>query len=171
LAGFRRVVQEGITLKVNENGRVDAVLPVGQVSESVTVTAEATAVDTRSSSVGEVVDRTRIQELPLNGRNAMGLARLAPGVAKVSAPIALNQARSGPSISVGGGCDTQNEFRFDGASHANPLHNNLFNLPSPDALQEFKVLTSNFSAEYGRFAGGLFIAVTRSGTNQLHGAL
>src|SRR5262249_23489458 len=123
------------------------------------------------AAVGEVVDRTRIQELPLNGRNAMGLSRLVPGVAKANVPTALSQARQGPSVAVGGGRDTENEVRFDGASNSNPLQNNLFNLPSPDALQEFKVLTSNFSAEYGRFAGGLFVAVTRSGTNEIHGAL
>jgi hypothetical protein len=170
-SGFRRWVQDGITLEVNDNARVDSVLSVGPVSESVTVNAEATGVDTRSSTVGEVVDHTRIQELPLNGRNAMGLARLVPGVAKANVPTALSQARQGPSIAVAGGRDTENEFRFDGASHANMLQNTLFNLPSPDALQEFKVLTSNVSAEYGRFAGGVFVAVTRSGTNQVHMSL
>jgi hypothetical protein len=170
-SGFRRAVQDGITLAVNDNARVDGSLTVGQVTESVTVTGEATGVDTRSATVGETVDHVRIQELPLNGRNAMGLARLVPGVAKDTVPTALSQARQGPSIAVAGGRDTENEVRFDGAPHSNPLQNNLFNLPSPDALQEFKVLTSNVSAEYGRFAGGLFAAVTRSGSNDLHGTL
>src|SRR5438094_7762387 len=123
-SGFRRAVQDGITLAVNDNARVDVALAVGQVTESVTVTAEATGVDTRSSTVGEVVDHVRIQEMPLNGRNAMGLARLVPGVAKTSVPTALSQARQGPSIAVAGGRDTQNELRFDGASNSNPLQNN-----------------------------------------------
>src|SRR6476646_929353 len=74
-AGFRRAVQDGISLAVNDNARVDGALTVGQVTESVTVTAEATGVDTRSATVGQTVDHIRIQELPLNGRNAMALAR------------------------------------------------------------------------------------------------
>jgi hypothetical protein len=85
-SGFRRSIQEGITVEVNQNARVDATLSVGQLTESITVNAEATGVDTRSTSVGEVIDRTRIQELPLNGRNAMELARIVPGVARSSAP-------------------------------------------------------------------------------------
>src|SRR5688572_11660274 len=152
--GFRRFIQDGITLTVNENARVDAVLSVGQVSESITVTAEATGVDTRSSTMGEVVDRIRVQELPLKGRNAMELARVVPGVVRVSAPTAVTQARGGPGITVAGGRDTENEFRFDGAAQKNLTHNSALNLPNPDALQEFKVVTSNASAEYGRYGGG-----------------
>jgi hypothetical protein len=167
-AGFRRVAQEGIRIEVNQNARVDVTLTIGQVSESINVTADATGVDTRSSTVGEVVDRVRVQELPLNGRNAMELARIVPGVARTSAPTAISQARSGPAVIVGGGRDTENELRFDGTSHKSLLQNTLFNLPAPDAIQEFKVMTSNFSAEYGRFGGGLFIAATRAGTNRLH---
>jgi hypothetical protein len=170
-AGFRRFIQDGITLVVNENARVDAVLTVGQLSESVTVTAEATGVDTRSSAMGEVVDRVRVQELPLRGRNVMELAMVVPGVIRVSAPTAVTQARSGPTITVAGGRDTENEFRFDGISHKNLTHNSALNLPSPDALQEFKVQTSSFSAEYGRYGGGVFVAVTRAGSNAFHGSV
>ena len=94
-AGFRRVLQEGIRVEVNQNARVDLTLSLGQVSESISVTADAIGVDTRSSTVGEVVDRVRVQELPLNGRNAMELARIVPGVARTSAPTAIAQARSG----------------------------------------------------------------------------
>jgi len=74
-------------------------------------------------------------------------------------------------VSVAGGRATQNEVRFDGSSHVALYHNSALNLPSPDALQEFKVLTSNFTAEYGRYGGGVFIAVTRAGTNQFHGSV
>jgi hypothetical protein len=116
-AGFRRVLQEGIRVEMNQNARVDFTLSVGQVSESISVTADAIGVDTRSSTVGEVVDRVRVQELPLNGRNAMELARIVPGVARTSAPTAIPQARGGPAVIVGGGRDTQNEIRFDGTSH------------------------------------------------------
>jgi hypothetical protein len=169
-AGFHKFVQSGITLNVNDHARVDVTLEVGQVSENVSVTAQAIGVDTQSTSMGGVVDNTRVRELPLNGRNVMELARTVPGVARTSAPTAVPQARGGPAIIVAGARDTENEMRFDGTQNKNPLQNTLLNLPSPDALQEFKVLTSSFSAEYGRFGGGLFIAVTRSGTNQLHGS-
>src|SRR5262249_25520186 len=156
----------GITLVVGANARVDVTLTLGNVSESVTVSAETTGVDTRSSVVGELVDRARIQELPLNGRNAMALARTVPGVIGVSAPTVVTQARPGPAITVAGGRDTMNELRFDGASHKNLTQNSVLNLPSPDALQEFKIITNSFSAEYGRNTGGVFVAVTRSGTNE-----
>ena len=168
--GFRSFVQDGITLQVNDASRVDAVLSVGQVNDTVEVAAVAVAVDTRSTSVGGVVDRLRVQELPLNGRNVMALARTIPGIATASAPTIELNARGGPGISVAGGRNNQNEIRFDGSSHVALYHNSPLNLPSPDALQEFKVLTSGFSAEYGRFGGGVFIAVTRAGTNQYHGS-
>jgi len=169
--GFRRFVQDGITLVVGQNARLDVVLTIGAVSESVSVTAQPPNVDTRSATIGELVDRTRIQELPLNGRNAMALARVVPGVVTVGAPTAPTNGRSGPRVVVGGARDTQNEFRFDGTSHQNLTHNSGLNLPSPDALQEFKILTNNYGAEYGRNAGGVFVAVTRAGTNEFHGAV
>lgn len=169
--GFRRFVRDGITLAVNDNVRVDVVLSVGAVTESIQVTAEAPGVDTRSSTIAEVVDRRRIQELPLNGRNAMALARVVPGVISVSAPTTFTNGRSGPDVTVAGGRDTQNEFRFDGTAHQNLTHNSALNFPSPDALQEFKVMTSNYSAEFGRNAGGVFLAVTRAGTNAFHGTV
>src|SRR5713226_784728 len=167
--GFRRFIQEGITLVVNQNARVDVTLTIGAVSESVSVTAQPPDVDTRSSTIGELVDRTRIQELPLNGRNAMALARVIPGVTTVGAPTAPTNGRNGPRVVVGGARDTQNEFRLDGTSHQNLTHNSGLNLPSPDALQEFKILTNNYGAEYGRNGGGVFVAVTRAGTNEFHG--
>ena len=169
--GFRRFVQEGITLEVDQNARVDAVLAVGQLTDSITVSADAIGVDTRAATVGEVVDRLRVQELPVNGRNVMQLAKLIPGVTTVSAPILVTRGRNGPAISVAGGRDTQNEIRLDDSSHVQLYNNSALNLPSPDALQEFKVLTSGFSAEYGRYGGGVFIAVTRAGTNDFHGSL
>jgi hypothetical protein len=168
--GFQTFVQTGITLVVNQNARVDVALSLGTPSQTVEVNAQITSVDTHSAVMGELVDRERIQELPLNGRNAMQLAAVVPGVTNILAtPTIQTQSRSGPSITVAGGRDTQNEFRFDGASWKNITQNTGFNLPNPDALQEFQILTSSPSAEYGRNSGGVFIAVTRSGTNQFHG--
>jgi hypothetical protein len=168
--GFESYVQNGITLDVNANARVDATLKTGSTSQTVQVTAESTGVDTHTAAVGEVVDRERIQELPLNGRNAMQLAAVVPGVTNIlAAPPVQTQSRSSPSITVSGGRDTQNEFRFDGVSWKNITQNTAFNLPNPDALQEFQILTSSPSAEYGRYSGGIILAVTRSGSNQFHG--
>src|SRR4051812_5573934 len=138
-SGFSKNVQSGITLVVDQNARVDITMTVGNVTESVTVRADATGVETRSTTVGELVNRTSIQELPLNGRNAMSLARVAPGVISVSAPTIVSQSRSGPTITVAGGRNTQNEFRFDGISHKNLTQNTALNFPSPDALQEFLI--------------------------------
>ena len=168
--GFQTYVQSGITLDVNANARVDATLKTGSTAETVQVTAESTGVDTRTASVGELVDRERIQELPLNGRNAMQLAAVVPGVTNVLiTPPVQTQSRSGPSITVSGGRDTQNEFRFDGVSWKNITQNTGLNLPNPDALQEFQILTSSPGAEYGRYSGGIILAVTRSGSNHFHG--
>ena len=168
--GFQSYVQNGITLDVNANARVDATLKTGSTSQTVQVTAESTGVDTHTAAVGKVVDRERIQELPLNGRNAMQLAAVVPGVTNIlAAPPVQTQSRSGPSLTVSGGRDTQNEFRFDGVSWKNITQNTAFNLPNPDALQEFQILTSSPSAEYGRYSGGIILAVTRSGSNQFHG--
>jgi hypothetical protein len=169
-SGFAKLVQKGITLDVDQNARVDLMLSVGEVADSITVTGDATGVETRSTAVGELVDRTRIQELPLNGRNAMSLARVVPGVISVSAPTVQTQSRSGPSITVAGGRNTQNEFRFDGISYKNLTQNTALNYPSPDALQEFRIQTTNYSAEFGRNSGGVFNSLTRAGTNQFHGS-
>lgn len=167
--GFQRYTQAGISLVVGQNARMDVELQVGSITEDVNVTAEIPDVDTRSATVGEVVDRVRIQELPLNGRNPIELAAVVPGVISVSAPAVVTNARSGPQLVVAGGRDTSNEFRFDGTSHKNLTQNTALNLPAPDALQEFRVVTSNVSAEYGRYTGGTVIAVTRAGTNEFHG--
>jgi hypothetical protein len=167
--GFKAFVQKGIVLDVNANARVDAPLAMGESTETVEVTGEASGVDTRSATVGELVDRARVEELPLNGRNSMQLAQVVPGVTNIlAAPTVQTQSRSGPSITVSGGRDTQNEFRLDGVSWKNITQNTGLNLPNPDALQEFQILTSSSSAEYGRNSGGIFLAVTRAGTNQFH---
>ncbi len=169
--GFSKVVEKGITLEVDQNARVDVALTVGDVTQSVTVTAESTGVETRSAATGELVDRTRIQELPLNGRNAMALAQVAPGVISVTAPTIVSQSRSGPTITVAGGRNTQNEFRIDGISNKNLTQNTALNFPSPDALQEFVIMTGNYSAEFGRNSGGVIMGVTRAGGNDFHASL
>jgi hypothetical protein len=171
MSGFETFVQIGINLVVNQNARVDAALVLGSTSQTIQVDAQASGVDTHSATMGEMVSRERIQELPLNGRNALTLAAVVPGVTNIiNPPTVQTQSRSGAGITVAGGRDTQNEFRFDGASWKNITQNTSLNLPNPDALQEFQIMTSSPGAEYGRNSGGVFIAVTRSGTNKFHGS-
>ena len=169
--GFKVFVRSGIELSANENDRVDAQLEIGDTSQSVTVAAEAPMVDSRSSVVGTLIDTRRVTDLPTNGRNVISLAGILPGVASISAPQTFTGDRSGPTLSVSGSRQNENLFLFDGAQFNAVFRNTGLNYPPPDALQEVKVLTNSFSAEYGRNAGAVFNVVTKAGTNQFHGTL
>ncbi|MGA2268000.1 MAG: carboxypeptidase regulatory-like domain-containing protein [Bryobacteraceae bacterium] len=170
-AGFQQFRRAAVTLDANQNVRVDAALTVGSITESVTVTAEATLVDSRSAVMGTLIDGARLTDLPTNGRNVISLASLLPGVSDVSTSQTFTGDRSGPTVSMSGTKANMNLFLFDGQDFQAVFRNTGLNFPPPDALQEVKVLTSSFSAEYGHNAGGVFNVVTKSGTNQLHGAL
>ena len=169
--GFQQFRRESITLEANQNVRVDVGLTVGSVSESVVVKADAPLVDSRSAIIGTVIDERRLTDLPINGRDVISLAVLLPGASQVSAPQTFTGDRSGPTLSLSGTRANFNLFLFDGQQYQALLRNTGLTYPPPDALQEVKVLTSNFSAEYGQNGGGVFNVVTKSGTNQLHGAL
>ena len=171
VSGFKTFVQSGIELSANDNDRVDAQLELGNTNQSVTVAAEASMVDSRSSVVGTLIDTQRLVDLPTNGRNIISLAGILPGVASISAPQTFTGDRSGPTLSVSGSRQNENLFLFDGAQFNAVFRNTGLNYPPPDALQEVKVLTNSFSAEYGRNAGAVFNVVTKSGTNQVHGSL
>jgi Carboxypeptidase regulatory-like domain/TonB dependent receptor-like, beta-barrel len=167
--GFQRVVQTGLALSVGQNLRVDATLTVGTVTQEVNVSAQAPLVDTTSGTVSGLVDDRRIVDLPLNGRNIMSLAETVPGVLSVKAPESLSGARSGPMMNTNGGRQNMNLFTFDGSFFNNPSRNTGMNYPPPDAIQEFRLQTSNFDAEYGRNSGSQAMVVSRAGTNLLHG--
>jgi outer membrane receptor protein involved in Fe transport len=169
-SGFKSFQQSGIELSTNDNARVDAQLELGNATQSISVTAEAPMVDSRSSTVGMLIDGRRLAELATNGRNIISLAGTLPGVTAISAPQTFTGDRSGPTLSVSGSRGNQNLFLFDGAQFNAVFRNTGLNYPPPDALQEVKVLTNSFTAEYGRNAGAVFNVVTKSGTNQLHGA-
>jgi hypothetical protein len=156
------------------------VMKVGAIQEVVSVTDTAAQVDLASSSVSEVVSSAEVRELPLNGRDWASLAALQPGVAPVRTQLAQNHVGAGgrglgSQLTVGGARPTQNSYRLDGIvmndySNAGPgsvLGANL----GVDAIQEFSVITTNYSAEYGFTSGGVINAISRSGTNQLHGTL
>jgi outer membrane receptor protein involved in Fe transport len=166
--GFRKFVSEAFRLDADQSREVSVRLDVGATSESVTVTGAVAQVNTVSATIGEVVDEKRIAELPLNGRNPLQLVLLVPGA--VSAPGGGNLNRN-DGIAVNGGRGTSTNYMLDGGDNNDPQQNVAAVVPNPDALEEFSVQTNNFSAEYGRNSGAVVNAVTKSGTNRLHGSL
>jgi hypothetical protein len=166
-AGFKSGVQENIRVQVDENRRVDFRLEVGAVTESITVEAAIAQVETREGTLKEVVDAERIVELPLNGRNAIELQYLVAGVGGRTD----RDQQQNPSVSINGSRTNANNYVLDGGDNHDPYFNSPAAFPNPDALQEFSIQTNAYSADRGRNAGIIMSAVTKSGTNQLHGSL
>ena len=178
-SGFSNQVIEGITLTVAATLKVNFTLPVSSVQNEVTVMSETPQVDTTSAATGEVVTGRVIRELPLNGRDWLQLATLQAGVVGGigQATASVNSDRvskgNGETLSIAGNRPTQNVYLIDGLvendyANASPGSALSINL-GVDAIREFSVLTSEFSAEYGMTAGGVINAIFKSGTNQLHG--
>lgn len=166
--GFSKVVATGRNaLDINQTLRVDLRLPVGSVSNTVEVSSQPTAVETENSTVGGTVTGRAIFELPLNGRNALDLMSTQAGVT----PTNPDNTGQGAGYSIGGGRTDSVTFLLDGGNNNNLLSNSYVANPNPDAIEEFRVLESNYSAEYGRNAGGIVSVVTKSGTNSLHGTV
>lgn len=167
-AGFKKFSQTGIVLQVQQQARLDVKLTVGEVTESVSVTADATVLETTSSSLGKVVDNKRILDLPLNTRNVYGLIYLTPGVAG-----GIGNSHNQVGYSVNGVRGGLFDTLIDGSSAAFPTVNGFHGIsvfPSVDAVAEFKVQGSNFSAEFGRSNGSVMNLVYKSGTNDFHGS-
>jgi hypothetical protein len=170
--GFSPFEQQGIRLNVNTATTLNVALRVGSVAESINVTADAQMVQTQSGTLGQVVQQRYIQELPLNGRNAATLIRMVPGAVTGVGTTNAGYANTGEtiSISVNGSRGNEVNYRLDGATHMDNVTNLNATYPNPDALQEFNVQTSNFSAQYGNFSGAVVNLVTRSGSNEIHGS-
>ncbi len=168
--GFQKQVRSGVELTVSQNLRVDSSLAVGTVQTQLEVTASAPLVDTTDATLSGLIDDRRVQDLPLNGRNIMGLATILPGVSNVSAPQSMGDARGGPEMDVNGGRPNMNLFTFDGGYFNNPSRNTGINYPPPDAIQEVRILTHNFTAEYGHNPGSQVEVLSKSGTNSIHGS-
>src|ERR1051326_4227622 len=172
--GFKQSVSPGVVLQVNQAARLDMELTVGAVTEQVNVTSEAPILETESASRGAVIDQTKMVELPLNGRDYNQLALLSPGVL---APTPRLQSVGFRGVfNVNGNRAFQNAFQLDGVD--NTSYSNSYRglnvqviQPSVEALEEFKIQTNAYSAEFGRSAGALVNAVIRSGTNSLHGSV
>src|SRR5436190_5277940 len=168
-AGFRRQVRSGVELTINQNLRVDSALEVGSIETQVTVHGTATLVDTVSPVLSGLIDDRRVVDLPLNGRNIMSLAAVLPGVLGVSVSQQMDNARSGPIMDVNGGRSNMNLFTFNGGYFNNPSRNTGINYPPPDAIDEVRILTHDFSAEYGHNPGSQVLVASKAGTNQIHG--
>ncbi|MBL8211495.1 MAG: TonB-dependent receptor [Bryobacterales bacterium] len=167
--GFVPVKQMGLELTVQQVARLDVTLKVGTLSETIEVKAQATLLDSESTTVGQVIGNRQVTELPLLGRNTYALAMLVPGV-RNSAGVnnLVSDQISTVSYMINGQRATANEFLLDGAPNSTASQNQPVVNANPDMVQEFKVETNTFSAEYGRAAGGVFNVVTRSGTNDIH---
>src|ERR1019366_9713083 len=168
--GFSKYVQSGIVLQVDSNPTIDAALKVGNVSDQITVQADATMVETHATGVGQVVDSQRVVEMPLNGRNATELIFLA-GMANVSTQGAISSVRNYPTIviAVAGGIPNGVTYTLDGTNYNDSYNHLNLPLPFPDALQEFKVETGALAPQYGSHSAAALNAVTKSGTNAFHG--
>ncbi|QNI30144.1 TonB-dependent receptor [Alloacidobacterium dinghuense] len=173
--GFKDYQQKGIVLQADQSLTVNVVLQVGQASQTVTVSANAVQVDTTTGTLSQVIDRTRVNDLPLNGRNAAQLTELVAGV--VLGPVdnadqgVTKTFPAAVTVSVNGARTADTSYMFDGGNNIDEYTNVNQPFPFPDALQEFSVQTSNYNAEYGQNAGGVVNIVSRSGTEAYHGNL
>src|SRR5215469_12154753 len=179
MTGFATNLIRDVEVAVNGTTRLDVHLQIGTTAQEITVTGAAPLVETSNATMGVVVDRQSIVDLPLNGRNFAQLGTLIPGV--VAAPAGLGGAQG--NATVGGFGDTtgsfnvngmrnqSNSFLLDGAPNNDSFNTGFVMRPPPDAIEEFKIMTHSYEAQYGRNAGSVVNVVTKSGTNQLHGNL
>jgi len=172
-AGFKALVQNKVEIQVQQNARIDFRLEVGQVSESIEVSASGSTIVTENATVGTVIENKGITDLPLNGRNYTQMVALAPNVSfgfSVQGQAGARQGgiRAVQAISVAGQRTNFNHYTLDGVENTDPNFNTFVVLPSIDALQEFKVQTGVYPAEFGRQTTQINV-LTKSGTNQYHG--
>lgn len=173
--GFRAFEQKGIRMAADQNLTLPVNLALGSSSETVTVSAAGTLVDTQTGTIKNIIDQRSIQDLPLNGRDVRGLLAITQGVAATSGTFNSNQQSSTipgtPYFSADGGRANSINYLLDGVDNNDPYTNVPNPYPDPDALTQFSVQTSNYDAEYGRNAGGIVNAITKSGSNKLHGSI
>lgn len=178
--GFTTALHKGLTLTVGAQQVLDFTMQVGQMSQMVEVTTEAPTVELTSSTLSAQVSAATVRELPLNGRSWTDLANLQPGVAGIETQANFAQGADrgnrgfGAQVTISGARPQQNNYRVDGVSvndYSNgPPGSVMGGTLGVDAIQEFSVLTSNFSAEYGKSSGGVVNGISRSGTNTFHGS-
>ncbi len=162
--GFRKYVHGGIVLNINQNAKLDITLQTGELKEVVEVTGDVTQVDTVSATLGSVETQRRILDLPLVERDTLQLGLLQAGVFPAD-----EDDGSGNLFSVSGQRSESISFLINGTDNNDFLGNNAVVDPNPDAVEEFKILINNYSAEYGRTSGGIVNQVIKAGQNKFHG--
>ena len=173
-AGFRGYVRDQVLVDVEAAVRIDVILEVGDVAQSVEVTSETPLIQTENASLSQVVGSRAVQEIPLNGRNVLNLVNLVPGIVPQGSSdgnLTGKNVFAAGNYQVGGGTANQSATFFDGVTVNDTYGNIVAFVPSPDAVAEFRVQTNNNSAEYGRFTGGVINLASRSGSNEFHGSI
>jgi hypothetical protein len=177
--GLKTVEQKDIVLQVDENRELDFTLPPASVQQTVEVSATAVRVETANPTLGQVIGSQQVAQLPLNGRDFVQLATLAPGTTKETNPNSFFNGgassevsiRGSFSLSVGGSRANSTDWLYDGVDNNELTAGGIAILPNIDVLQEFKVLTYNYSAEYGTRGGPTVLITTKAGTNDIHGSV
>jgi len=171
--GFKTFVNPSLTLEVNQRARIDVTLQVGALTETIEVTGQAALLQTDTTQVGATVDAGQIDHTPLISRNPVALALLSAGVTNPD-PSSFNSGQRGTGGGrpyVNGNREEANNFMLDGMDNNFTSDNLVSYQPNPDAIEEFRLITNNASAEFGSFQGGIINVVLKSGTNQYHGNL
>ena len=167
--GFKRNVQKDLTVEINQVVTLNSTLQIGATAETVVVTSEAPLVDTTSTQLGAVVGQREVANLPLNERDTYALLQLQPGVqSQLGSDLFYGSDKPGV-VSVNGGRGRANNYSVNGGDGNDQFANLPVVQPSPDSIQEFRVITNTFDAEYGRNSGAVVNVVTKGGTNQFHG--
>lgn len=169
ISGFQTFVSQNIIMQVNENREIDAKLALGSVSQRVVVEQGQAHINTRDATLTQVVDSRRVKDLPLNGRNPLDLQTLVAGVSPNSDDFTGQSQNAG--FSVHGMRTDSNNYTLNGVDNEDPYFNSPSVVPNPDALSQFSIQTSNYSAREGRGSGAQVNAVIKSGTNDFHGSL
>ncbi|HVB86018.1 MAG TPA: carboxypeptidase-like regulatory domain-containing protein [Candidatus Dormibacteraeota bacterium] len=171
LTGFKETVIHNIVLQVDQQARKDVTLQAGSLAQTVTVEGTAPIVQAESSSMGEVVNNQEVTELPLNGRNLDQLALISGGVVPANqSNVEAGSASTLQTFSVAGGRSNTNAFLIDGVANTDDAIDNSALHPSLEMVQEFRIETNDYSAQFGQYSGGQVNITTKSGTNQFHGS-
>src|SRR5712664_2035385 len=175
-AGFQQYTATDIDLKVNDQLRIDIALEVGSVQQEVSVSANAVQVETESTQLGDVIESKKMLSLPLNGRSYLDLLGLQPGVVPVTSgtmqqdrPVSGGYSTNVGNLSVNGQRETANAFLVNGGDVSEGRNLGAGLVPNLDSVEEFRLITNSFDAEYGKFSGAVMNTITKSGTNGFHG--
>jgi len=171
LTGFKTNERKGVLVELNQVVTLNSVLQIGQTKETVEVTSEAPMVDTTSTQLGAVMDSQQVSKLPLNSRDTYQLLQLQPGVQGVGGSDLFYGSNTAGAVSVNGGRGRSNNFSVNGGDGNDLFVNGPAIQPTPDSIEEFRVLSNTFDAEYGRNSGAVINVVTKSGTNLWHGSV